>query len=132
MDKSSSNGQTQIDRAHFEEIREHVTGLIGRLKWLSDSSQKHDAYSLAVEIRDFLASRFEYEFQVMIHNCHGDTVVHHQQHQLLLEQLSWAISLAREQDCIPSHLCDFLTDWFRVHSEVLDARLYGLQVPTTD
>ena len=132
MDESFSKSISGIDRAFFDADTERFAELVGRLTGLCGSPLKPEAYDLLVEIKEFLAGRFEYEHHVMACNSYRDTSIHQQQHKLLLETLSWSIRSAQEQDCIPWYLCDFLTDWFQFHLEELDFGLCGLQAPASD
>jgi len=132
MDESFSKSIHWIDRAFFDADTERFAELVGRLEGLCGSPLKPGAYDLLVEIKQFLTRHFEYEHHVMACSDYPDTSIHQQQHKLLIENLSWSIRLAREQDCVPGYLCDFLTDWFQFHLENLDFGLCGLQAPASD
>lgn len=132
MSDIAGSERTRIDRAYFEQSKKQFESLIGHLKWLGSNSQGQEAYSQALRIKDFLTARFEYELQVMVHNCHPDAVIHHQQHQLLLEKLLWMIFLSRERRGIPPYVFEFLGDWLEFHQETLDYSLCGLKAPISE
>lgn len=123
------NDFTEIDHAFLDKGRRDFEAMVERLRSFCDRDLRPEGRQLLQEIEMFLCERFSFESRVMLYNRHEDLAIHHQQHQLMLESLSWSITTVRKENQISHIVCDFLADWFRVHSEVLDAELCGLKIP---
>ena len=88
-----------------------------------DNPSTPEARQLLSDIRAFLFERFEYEKKIMISRNSEDTWLHHEQHELMFNTLSWSIEMAQRDKVMCRSLYHYLDDWFRFHTENLDRTL---------
>lgn len=101
-----------------------LTEMLCQLNRYVDNPLDVAAWRLLTDIRTFFTQRFEYEDQLMDCIQKEASLMHRQQHKMMLEKLFWSFGTVLRDNRIDRDLCDFIRDWFAFHVENLDRPLY--------
>ena len=112
-----------IDQTYLQEGKVSFNTILQPLRYYCGKSPDIEAYRLLMEMRSFFTQRFEYEQQVMLKTNNSDLQIHQLQHKLFIDHLDWAIEMIKQGKKISETLCNFLTEWFDLHTEILDKNL---------
>ena len=129
MRSKHSMGLVVVEKFRLDADLQYFNALIDCLRDFCNKPLQPEAEQVLHDIQTFLVQRFEFEIEIMEFNQHQDLEFHRQQHEYILKTLLWSIMMIHKAKYIMPDLCDFLSDWFRFHSEQLDADLCGLLIP---
>ncbi len=118
--KDQYNDCLEIDETYLDEGLRDFSDMLERLGSYCDKTLDSEGLTLLQELRAFLVKRFRHEERIMRADDAEDYAIHRQQHMILLDNLTWSIEMARQNNKISGDLKEFLAEWYHFHFSILD------------